>query len=135
MTDTKWKDKLQGIDKRLWELSQCLTLIQANTLATEVIDIAADLSAIEQEETSKGWISVADRLPERAFQTVLCFCKGGNIKTGQFYGKEECEQSNFRLGRNSRKQYGKHGRWFELAEQGYKVTHWMPLPEPPKENE
>lgn len=80
------------------------------------------------------WISVEDRLPLIAFQKVLCFCEGGNIDTGQFYGRTQCEASNFRLGRNSRKQYGKNGRWFELAEKGYKVTHWMPLPDAPKES-
>ena len=74
------------------------------------------------------WIDVNEKLPPIAFQTVLCFCEGGNIQTGRFYGRTECERSGFRLGRNSRRQYGKNGRWFELAEQGYKVTHWMPLP-------
>jgi hypothetical protein len=116
MTDTNWKDKLQGIDKRLWELSQCLTLIQANTLAVDVIDIAADLSAIEQEETSKGWISVEERLPQYTGQWCICADNNGNVfcafpsKRGTFLEEP-------------------HG----LNITG--VTHWMPLPEPPKESE
>lgn len=55
-----------------------------------------------------GWISVKDRLPEKD-EYVLCFCNIGDGFQAIFhYGKE---------------------RKFD----GTAVTHWMPLPEPPKE--
>lgn len=79
------------------------------------------------------WVRVEDRLPT-PWQSVLVFCKGGNITECKFYGKEECERWDYRFGRQGRAYYGKQGRWFEAAEKGYVVTHWMPLPEPPEMN-
>ena len=61
------------------------------------------------------WISVEDRLPEESVD-VLVVVKIGNrvsVDTDRIYG----------------------GKWFNYGKlghlQGY-VTHWMPLPEPPK---
>ncbi len=61
------------------------------------------------------WISIADRLPEESVD-VLVVVKIGNrvsVDTDRIYG----------------------GKWFNYGKlghlQGY-VTHWMPLPEPPK---
>ena len=60
------------------------------------------------------WISVQDRLPKNHTQ-VLCYFKyepeGPDII---------CENT-----------YHKSGKWLS---DGDKVTHWMPLPEPPKED-
>lgn len=59
------------------------------------------------------WISVEDRLPDDAYPVLVCFGKSstsiiiGNYVNGGFYAK-----SNYPL---------------------TKITHWMPLPEPPKE--
>jgi len=66
------------------------------------------------------WISVADRLPEYE-QNVLAYCPsltGNKIN----YGYLSCTNSS--------------GHKYELwGVQGYYgVTHWMPLPEPPKED-
>jgi hypothetical protein len=84
------------------------------------------------DEIVMCWIEVGKELP-KPWATVLCFCDSGNISTGKFYGKDECESSSYSLGRKGREYYGKEGRWFELAESGYIVTHWMPLPEPPEQ--
>lgn len=58
------------------------------------------------------WISVKERLPEEG-ERVLFFCD--DVDIGYFF-----------------KERGWHfldgGDWFEINE----VTHWMPLPEPPK---
>lgn len=55
------------------------------------------------------WIPVTERLPNIG-EKVITYCKG--------YGVKE----NFRSG---------DGTWWV----GFKITHWMPLPEPPKEDE
>lgn len=58
------------------------------------------------------WISVKDRLPERQQRVII----------GNAVSKTVCEAiyscNTFRLG---------------LLDQTLYVTHWMPLPEPPKE--
>ena len=64
--------------------------------------------------TAYGWISVKDRLPE-PFSIVLCFMAWGGYDVKQF------EQNHF-FNQGS----------YKRLEDGV-VTHWMPLPEPPKE--
>ena len=62
------------------------------------------------------WISVKDRLPE-ADKYVLVITAGGSFKTARcnFYknGTEVCWATNDGLGEKA-------------------ITHWMPLPQPPK---
>lgn len=58
------------------------------------------------------WISVKDRLPEHS-NTVLCVTKNGRPFV--------CKYDH---------------AWKHWAVSGsVKVTHWMPLPEPPKDGE
>ena len=59
-----------------------------------------------------GWISVKDRLPED-YQRVLCLFESGTMEV------------SFRA--------SVKGFCYEGFKQTGKVTHWMPLPEPPKE--
>ena len=70
----------------------------------------------------------------RVYQNVLWYCQGGAIKTGMYYGKDHCSHlpSCHPLHGRSRKYYGKFGRYAEPAGEGYVVTHWMTLPEPPQ---
>lgn len=69
------------------------------------------------------WISVKDRLPEDG-QKVLAF--GGGER--RYY----CVAKFF-------KHFNDGGDFWHLGAKdrkyspGYKITHWMPLPEPPKE--
>lgn len=76
------------------------------------------------------WICVNDKRPERSCH-VLVACDGGNVAT-TFYC-EAPDYFNFQHGNKlSRKTHGKWSKHFELARAyGYKITHWMPLPEPP----
>lgn len=69
------------------------------------------------------WIPVTERLPEIESYTysvdVLFYCRDGEIYSGY---------TNHQTGRwkaNSADE------WFDSVD----VTHWMPLPEPPKEVE
>lgn len=59
------------------------------------------------------WISVKDRLPKEGVKVLACY-KGAYL--------EICKCSE--------------GVWVNRFGSDYTgVTHWMPLPEPPKENE
>lgn len=62
--------------------------------------------------TDKSWISIKDRLPNRD-TWVLVFARQGSYM-------------NFKVDYITR-----DGIWFNSV----RVTHWMPLPEPPKEDD
>ena len=85
-------------------------------------------------ELENQWISVEDRLPDLNYQNVLVFCDGGGIRTTKFHSDRFAFK---RLGWPksncyTRKLLGKLSGHFMLShDSGYKVTHWMPLPEPP----
>lgn len=59
------------------------------------------------------WISVKDKLP-LLYDRVLCLYETGTMEV------------SFRV--------SKKGFCYEEFKTTGKVTHWMPLPEPPKEN-
>lgn len=71
----------------------------------------------KQIQSRSGWISVKDRLPE-SFERVIVFRKAGK-------GEIIVEQG----------QYDVNGWWRVYGTRTKNVTHWMPLPEPPKEDE
>jgi hypothetical protein len=66
-------------------------------------------------DTTQGWIAVSERLPENDY-SVLCF--NGNYRHIGYYLR---------------------GEWFKSYDNkvdvanGWDVTHWMPLPTPPKQ--
>lgn len=64
------------------------------------------------------WVSVDDRLPEHGQLCLILIDVGGNIERGKYRG--DCNWL---------------GNWFSMRgnDHAYKVTHWMPLPEPPKQ--
>ena len=79
------------------------------------------------------WVDVnTERPPETGYYMVAC--EGGNVdKT--FY----CDYiPYFEGGRCSshpptRKACGKYGKYFALAwESGYRITHWLPVPQHPE---
>ena len=75
-------------------------------------DIAEKL--ISNGVTVQEWISVDDRLPESGKESILIALRWGEVDIGW------CED----------------GRWSSEFVNEYEegeVTHWMPLPEPPKE--
>ena len=81
------------------------------------------------------WINVEDRLPVKDWCNILVYCDGGNIEATKYHSDRlyfKYEKANC----YSRKSYGKYSGHFMLChERGYKITHWMPLPEPPKEQD
>ena len=79
------------------------------------------------------WISVNDRLPEKKNSHVLVFCEGGNIDKSFCINDRDIAKSYFN-GVYTRKSHGKYSACFQICHKyGYKVTHWMPLPNPPTE--
>jgi hypothetical protein len=77
---------------------------------------AADNAMFELEK--RKWISVTERLPEKD-ATVLVYCRGGIWEMIGIYSYEgENEWRDF-LG-------------YYCSEVTDKMTHWMPLPEPPE---
>ena len=76
------------------------------------------------EAAQTKWISVEDRLPDvvaesnfdKRTEYVLAMCEGGVFYVGRFY-------------------IYKYDESFEFASgyERFEVTHWKPLPEPPKE--
>ena len=75
-----------------------------------------DEKIIRLEAALPKWISVNERLPEENFEVLMLF------------------KHNMAVG-----WYGGEGDWYSNTDDGYyascdgEPTHWMPLPEPPKE--
>ena len=69
---------------------------------------------IDEQPTVDDWISIKDRLPERGTRCLIYAAQGKAHYTSiaNFNG--------YYFGLSGRRAY-------------WKVTHWMPLPEPPKE--
>ena len=83
------------------------------------IEAVADY-LLDSGVTVQEWISVDDRLPEEG-EYVLCVLKGfnygGKIQVCKFVPADKFKDKPY----------------FEHFRNGFpSVTHWMPLPEPPK---
>ena len=81
------------------------------------------------------WIPVTERLPEKD-GSYLCF--------SQYCGSGWCSVRGFARDGRKKDEYDFQRRWKNVwydydSEYGYcvidSITHWMPLPEPPKEGE
>jgi len=103
----------------MWnDLRECISYDEWS--AREYGETSVDLYTTAQNLIEKGyrkqteWISVDERLPER-MKTVLV-CIKGYFKNPIMVVSEMLEENG--------------ARWSACA--GFTVTHWMPLPEPPK---
>ena len=76
----------------------------------ELLDAADTIEALEA--TQPKWISVEERLPEKDGKFIVCTAKG-SVYCTRF------------------KAYGKSGSF--QTDINTHITHWMSLPEPPKE--
>ena len=85
-----------------------------------VDDLEADNDKLcERIKDLSKWIPVTERLPDESFKNVLCCGARGGMFVGWVATKPED-------GKIMAFVHGGNGRY---------ITHWMPLPEPPKDGE
>ena len=82
----------------------------------ELLDVVDTIEALEAAQPK--WISVEDRLPDVGEKVMVCGVKNG-MQVGAFRGK-------LRPGNNR--------RWWWKKDTILEVTHWMPIPQMPKED-
>jgi hypothetical protein len=76
--------------------------------------------------TVQEWISVKDRLPKTVTNKHLVYCKNGYIGFGHYENfRGEADWYNLENGKP-------FSEWYLENCETYEVTHWMPLPQPPK---
>ena len=102
------------VRKKLVELIESARYWGSNT-SEEIAD-----NLLENGVTVQKWIPVKDRLPEEG-EYVLCVLKGfnygGKIQVCKFVPADKFKDKPY----------------FEHFRNGFpSVTHWMPLPQPPK---
>lgn len=80
----------------------------------DVLESAADML---EQDAKTGWISVKDRLPPTKGYYLVC--------TYTAFYRTQCISKVFFDGK----------LWGSVRKRYANMTHWMPLPEPPKEDE
>lgn len=107
---------------------------KGNPISTEQANICVDaLTMMLKEQEPTKWISVKDRLPETAgYECLVCAVNENYNQTHVFtaftgYGEPGWWTSNVHY--MSRAKSPTDNRLHPAL----KVTHWMPLPEPPEE--
>lgn len=88
----------------------------------EVINIITNAPTVQRD----GWVSVEDRLPELKDDSVLAHFENGSIETVHI-------EDYFKPITNGFDEDGNqiYTKWY--LHSNPLVTHWKPLPEPPKE--
>ena len=105
-------DALFDLEKARHDFFDGVTYIGDKARRDEITNFMAD---IKNSPTVSGWVSVKDRFPEHGKRYLIYATSGDN-----------------KIGRITMAAFGGH---FALSGRCayWKVTHWMPLPEPPKE--
>ena len=87
-------------------------------------DKTIDANDIARFPTIGGWISVKERLPNNSKPVYVWLWVGSSLRSGiPFVGKYNIFSGEWLI-------YGLSADKREII----KITHWMPLPEPPEEN-
>lgn len=99
------------------------TMCEAADAIEELIcEVADEHNARIDVEERHRWIPVTERLPKDKKETYWCYTDAGAMC--------ECRWTNDRYGLGASYNWG----WNVMDVPQYqKITHWMPLPEPPKE--
>lgn len=106
-------------DKQIEEMAQIIAAADDICLAKTISMALYDAGYRKQE-----WISVEDRLPENP-KDVLCYYR---------FGRGDGDLGMMFVGTLCYFCFDKNPHW-QHSETGLVVTHWMPLPEPPKGEE
>ena len=94
----------------------------AKTSVVQAVSDACVLAvAALREQEERRWIPVTERLPESE-GTYLVYTNRGSVYASHFYEKKVF-----------RDDYVREPQWSQRGK--VEVTHWMPMPEPPKEDE
>ena len=112
MPNTKEKGKLIEVLSKHIPYGHATLCLIAEELMAEGATFATD------NNVGDKWISVKDRLPEADAGKVLCITQAGHYKILQWIETFDCWSDPF-------------GIDFTNFRNGY-ITHWMPLPQPPK---
>lgn len=83
----------------------------------QAVDLAIEIVQEVAEEYNGGWISVKDRLPDKAGSYLVIGKSGGATVTRWYMPSKYSPKGHF--GGNSKKY----------------IRYWMPRPEPPKERD
>ena len=89
--------------------------------ACDVDDVLDDLECFETIDTAPRWVRCEEELPKNVANRVLAYCQNGVMYAAHYEGGE------------TDKWYMNIGTRWEEGTGNLTVTHWMPLPEPPKE--
>ena len=126
-----YREEWEGlVEKAEFNLNSDCPLIEDETI------IKVDDYMEQLEAQIPQWIDI-NLVQPNDYREVLFYCEGGKMLTGRYYGEQNCKSlpSSHGMFGKSRKWYGKYGRYCEPAGRGYKVTHWMPLPNEPEVKE
>lgn len=102
-------------------------LVQATNIeniSLEALSLLCGAKLIAEAPTVGGWISVKDRLPKQKWTNYLVATKIQTDGTRGF---------NIAWVNDDNGVWKSNDEW--ICDGREIVTHWMPLPEPPKENE
>ena len=108
----------------LYEAAQGEITLEAGLVDGRKISINIKEVVEAENETADNWISVEDELPPEN-TLVLCYCRSRTGEGNSYMLGSQCKEWWFM--RNT----GIHYESFPFRE--YKVTHWQPLPQRPKE--
>ena len=103
---------------------------EALALIGKDIDVPASADDTNVGHKSGGWISVNDRLPEAVEEDV-----NGKIAFSKSVLVYLVYDNGFTYITNDKCRVDSKSWLHEIPGEGCKVTHWMPLPEPPKDGE
>ncbi len=104
-----WNDKPKDVQDR--------DIASAEKLYDELLMLIEMHADVSEEKKDEGWISVKDRLPDDVNGVIVCD-EFGRVYPAYYYTFDECWMYSFTAERCS-----------------HKITHWMPLPEPPEREE
>ena len=114
-----------GINCRCWNKQD-----EALALIGEDANVPASADDTNVVHKSGGWISVNDRLPEAVEEDV-----NGKIAFSKSVLVYLVYDNGFTYITNDKCRVDSKSWLHEIPGEGCKVTHWMPLPEPPKDGE
>ncbi len=118
---------------------ECSEALQAELIEQrKVAEVAIEAIRAQRDQKNGGWISVKDRLP---FEHDSMFFKkfAGTSKWNPAMFKKSSDEVNVCGVYPDGKTFVTHsrthdGKWDISSIFQMKITHWQPLPEPPKED-